>query len=416
VARGSDTPRRRSHAERERARAERAARRAGKPLPPRDPELEPPPPPQPARAPRRARRPPAPRSRGPHNRWVRRFGAVIALGVLILALLAINKTFQPFHGRGGEAVAVTVPEGADAGAIGEVLAARGVVDSGTFFEINATLTGRRGRLRPGDYTLRAGMSYGDAIEALTQGPKVRVVPTFSVTVPEGLSIREAAPAVDKSPVTGRYAKAARSERVIRFARRLGFRGVKSPEGFLFPATYSLQNPSPARDLVKKQLQAFEENFTGLDLRYAKRKKLTRYDVLIIASMVEREAQLDKERPLVAAVIYNRLKAGMALGIDATIRYQTRNWRRPIRQSELDAVTPYNTRKVLGLPPTPIGNPGLASLKAAANPAREDYLFYVVKPGACGEHNFSSTDAEFARDLEAYESARERAGGKSPTTC
>jgi len=409
-------PRRRSHAERERARAERAARRAGKPLPAPDPEFEPPPPPKLARPPRRAKRPPAPKARGPHNRWIRRFGAVIALGLLILALLAINKTFQPFHGSGKGAVAVTIPDGADAGTIGDVLAERGIVDSGTFFEVNATLTGRRGRLRPGDYTLRQGMSYGDAIEALTQGPKVRVVPTFNVTVPEGLSIREAAPAVRRSPIEGSYLKAARDKRVLRRARKLGFRGVKSPEGFLFPATYTLQNPSPARDLVTKQLEAFGENFAKLDLSYARRKKLTRYDVLIIASMIEREAQLDKERPLVAAVIYNRLKLGETLGIDATIRYETRNWKRPIRVSELEADTPYNTRVNPGLPPTPIGNPGLASLKAAADPAREDYLFYVVKPGTCGEHNFSSTDAEFARELQAYDAAREKAGGKSPTSC
>ena len=115
------------------------------------------------------------------------------------------------------------------------------------------------------------------------------------------------------------------------------------------------------------------------MKYAKSKNLSRYDVLIIASMIEREAQLAKERPLVSAVIYNRLKEGMPLGIDATIRYATNNWTRPIKQSELDKHEPYNTRLNRGLPPTPIGNPGLASLKAAAKPANKSYLYYVRKP-------------------------------------
>ncbi len=141
------------------------------------------------------------------------------------------------------------------------------------------------------------------------------------------------------------------------------------------------------------------------MSYAKRRNLTRYDVLIIASMVEREAQIDRERPLIASVIYNRLSEGMPLGIDATIRYHINNWSRPIRQSELDEDSPYNSRLNTGLPPTPIGNPGLKSIQAAARPARTDYLFFVVKPGGEGEHAFSSTDAEFQRDYERYQASR-----------
>ena len=107
---------------------------------------------------------------------------------------------------------------------------------------------------------------------------------------------------------------------------------------------------------------------------------------------------------------------MPLGIDATIRYGVRNFDSPLKQSELDRDTPYNTRLHKGLPPTPIGNPGLASIRAAANPAATGYLFYVVKPGTCGEHNFSKTLEQFNKDAAAYEAARQKAGGKSPDTC
>src|SRR5262249_47344323 len=152
------------------------------------------------------------------------------------------------------------------------------------------------------------------------------------------------------------------------------------------------------ELVAQQLDAFEANFDKIDMSYAKRRNLSRYDVLIIASMIEREAQLARERSLVSAVIYNRLKDGIPLGIDATTRYETNDWTKPPLQSTLDKATPYNTRLKRGLPPTPIGNPGLASIKAAAKPAKKSYLFYVRKPGKSGEHAFSSTNAQFERDV------------------
>jgi len=124
----------------------------------------------------------------------------------------------------------------------------------------------------------------------------------------------------------------------------------------------------------------------------------------------------KERPLIASVIYNRLRDGIPLGIDATVRFVTHNWKRPLRQSELANPSPYNTRVHAGLPPGPIGNPGLASIKAAARPAKTKYLFYVVKVDSCGEHKFAKTDAEFQAYVNEYNRAREARGGKSPTKC
>ena len=350
-----------------------------------------------------------------------RWGArVLAIATLLVAFAAIYvgiKTFQPGHGEGSGAVAVTIPSGSDAGEIGKLLEAKGVVESGRYFSLRATITGRRGNLRSGNYTLLEGMSYDAALDALAEGPKAKVVRTFSVTIPEGRSRREVVPIVKKAGIEGSYLKASESRAAFTRARKLGLpRGARTLEGFLFPATYELVAGADAADLVDKQLEAFGEQLRGLDLRTAKRKNLTRYDIVIIASMVEREAQLDKERPLIAAVIYNRLKQGMPLGIDATIRYYENNWTRPLRVSELERDSAYNTRKRQGLPPTPIGNPGLKSLQAAANPARVSYLYYVVKPNACGEHAFSSTDAKFARDRDRYNAERARRGGKSPTKC
>jgi uncharacterized YceG family protein len=192
--------------------------------------------------------------------------------------------------------------------------------------------------------------------------------------------------------------------------------TRSLEGFLYPATYELSPATPVTHLVSLQLAAFKRNFATVGMRYARSKKLSPYDVLIIASMVEREAALASERPLIAAVIYNRLHRRMPLGIDATIRYALNDYTQPLTASQLASPSPYNTRLRRGLPPTPIGNPGLAALAAAAHPARVPYLYYVVKPGTCGQDAFSTTNAQFQRDVARYNGARARAGGRSPTSC
>ncbi|MEA2293124.1 MAG: hypothetical protein QOE86_763, partial [Solirubrobacteraceae bacterium] len=339
------------------------------------------------------RRPLPPASRPP-SRGRRR--VLMLVVVLLVAALAygIVKTFQPVHGAPTGTVQVTIPAGTNAGQIGTLLAAKGVVDSGSFFSINATITGRRGGLKPGHYTLQHGMTYGAALDALTAGPKAKVVKTFKLTLPEGLSRSEMAPRVAKAGVQGSYLKATASSAALSAAHRLGLpKATGTLEGFLFPATYDLVSGASAKTLVTKQLAAYRDQTAGVDYTRAKKKNLTRYDVLIIASMVERETQLDRERPLVAAVIYNRLKDGMPLGIDATIRYAENDWTSPLKVSQLQRPGPYNTRLNRGLPPTPIGNPGLASIQAAAHPANVSYRFYVVKPGTSG-HAFSSTDAQF----------------------
>jgi uncharacterized YceG family protein len=173
------------------------------------------------------------------------------------------------------------------------------------------------------------------------------------------------------------------------------------EGFLFPATYEFTRRTTTRQLVDHQLSAFDKNWALVDMRYAKSKNLTPYDVLIIASMIEKEVVAPEERRLVSAVIYNRLHAGMVLGIDATLRYgldipPTES----IRQSQLESDNAYNTRRVAGLPPTPIANPGLASLQAAAHPAKVNYLFFVRKPDKI-HHFFTASEREFENYKNAH---------------
>jgi UPF0755 protein len=176
---------------------------------------------------------------------------------------------------------------------------------------------------------------------------------------------------------------------------------RSLEGFLFPALYEFTPETTARDLVADQLATFRERFARVNLRYARSKNLTPYDVLIIASMIEKEAVVGAERKLIAAVIYNRLRNRMPLGIDATTRYGLGiPGTRSLTKEALQSGNPYNTRLRPGLPPTPIANPGLASLRAAAHPAAVNYLFFVRKPDK-RHHFFTASESEFLRKVCEY---------------
>ncbi len=238
----------------------------------------------------------------------------------------------------------------------------------------------------------------------TNGPPPK--PVLRIVFPEGFTIDEMASRVKAVNNIAEEKRKIKPEldpaqyKKIADAKSLPPKGFESKErvpnleGFLFPATYDFHEDTTTRQLIEKQEDAFIRAWSQLDLRYSKSKNLTSYDVLIIASMIEKEVQVPKERALVAAVIYNRLKAGLPLGLDATVRYGLDiPPTEPIHESELNSDSPYNTRKFPGLTPTPIGNPGLASLQAAAHPAKVDYLYFIRKPD-CKSHFFTASEEEF----------------------
>jgi uncharacterized YceG family protein len=382
------------------------------PAQPEEPNLVVPPPPHPtvasgngsSRRPRQ--RPPA-------------IGAIARHPFLIFAVIAalfflwfLNSLFQPFHGDGSGQVQVTVPKGSSVSEVGDLLADKDVIANSTLFQVRVTLAGKRSEIYSGRFTLAHDMSYGAAIDALSQPPVKR---TLSVTIPEGYTRSQAAQLVEEAGVPGDYTKATIKSKYLDPAE-YGGKGARDLEGFLFPDTFELKPNAPVADLVELQLKDFKRRIKGVDMKYAKSKNLTVFDVVTIASMVEDEAGVDSQRGLVASVIYNRLREGMPLGIDATIRFATGNYTQPLTESELAIDSPYNSRTNTGLPPGPISNPGLASIEAAAHPPKTGYLFYVTTPGACGKLTFAKTEAEFEAAVDKYNSAREAAGGNSPDSC
>jgi UPF0755 protein len=417
---GRDDP---ASIERERRRREREQRRGRSKKPPKAPKAPKKtrarkasaPPPEPAAAappvqkpPRRSvrerlsrdggvPRPPKPRG-GPYNR--RRF---LALGlVLVGALVAwfLIAFFQPppfDPGNGSGEAIVTVPEGSTASDVADLLTKNDVVSNGTLFEWRLKLAGDTGNILPGRYVLAHNMSYSAAIDKLTSsGGQV------NVTIPEGEDRTQIAATVKDLGLSGDYIAASKSFKGFD-PNKYGAKNPKSLEGFLFPATYQLDPGSNVDQLVSEQLQAFKQNIAGVNMSYAKSKNLTTYDVLTIASMIDKEVQIPSERPLVAAVIYNRLHRGMPLQIDATTRFEFHNYTGDITESQLQSQSPYNTRINAGLTPTPIGNPGLAAIKAAAQPAKVNYLYYVLNGNNSGHHCFTASGAEFNQLAAAYRS-------------
>ncbi|HEX5713819.1 MAG TPA: endolytic transglycosylase MltG [Solirubrobacterales bacterium] len=339
------------------------------------------------------------------------FRVVGVLGALVVVWF-LFALFQPFHGDGSGKVAITVPKGASVSEVGDLLADKGVVDNSTLFQVRVTLAGKRSELYAGRFTLAEGMSYGAAIEALSQPPQKRVL---TVTIPEGYSRPQAAQLVEEDGLSGDYTKeTVRSEYLD--PAQYGGKGAKNLEGFLFPNTFEMKPGAPAADLVQLQLQDFKRQIKAVDMKYAKSKNLTIFDVLIIASLIEDEAGIPSQRKLVASVVYNRLREGIPLGIDATIRFAVDNYTQPLTESELAVDSPYNTRLNSGLPPGPINSPGIEAIQAAAHPAKSDFIYYVNKPNTCGELAFSKNNAEFEADVAAYNRAREANGGNEPTTC
>jgi hypothetical protein len=286
----------------------------------------------------------------------------------------------------------------------------------------APLAARRGRGRAwvGIGVLALALALLGGVLAFVLGrskPKPRPVAPIAIvriTIPEGETRLQIARVAAAKGLTGSYLKAARSSSLLDPAGYGAPRGTPNLEGFLFPATYELYAGDPASRLVAEQLTAFEENFGGAERRRAHALHVTPYQLLIVASMVEREALLASDRPKVAAVIYNRLRLGMALGIDSTIRYALNDFTKPLTEAQLRIDSPYNTRTHRGLPPTPISNPGMAAIEAAARPARVPYLYYVNGADGCGELVFSTSYAQFERNAAAYQRALAANGGRVPT--
>jgi UPF0755 protein len=291
----------------------------------------------------------------------------------------------------GRVITVTVPRGSSSQEVALLLAQKGIVANPTMFRLRAASLGDLDSLKAGTYELTTGSSYDAVARRLAAGP---LVLTSTVTIPEGWTIAQIAQRVQaRTGISASDFTALATTGRARFDFAfLAGDPTSSLEGYLFPKTYTVKKGSTAEDLIRQMLTQYGEETGSIDMRYARSKNLTLRDVTIIASIIEHEVSLDKDRPLVASVIYNRLSRKMRLQLDSTVEYAVGGKLR-LSLKDLRTPSPYNTYLHQGLPPGPIDNPGIASLRAAAAPARTGYLYYVLTRKD-GSQSFAVTYAQF----------------------
>ena len=321
-----------------------------------------------------------------------------ALVVVVLAaggtLLWARAQISP-GGRPGRDVTVSIPQGASMASIGRILAEAGVIHAPALFALYVHVEGL-GVLYPGTYRLPTHESYDSVVRRLQSVPAAAV---DTLVIPEGFTLREIADRV--AALSGMHLSAAAFMALSSSGEvRSPFEpaGVDDLEGLVFPATYQIPRTDTATDIMELLVQTFDQHAYSLGLPQAARAlHETTYALVEVASIVQGEAKLTGQFPDVASVLYNRLAEGVPLGADSTLVYALRRLDPNIDISRIDyeQPSPYNTRLHKGLPPTPIDNPGVAALRAAAHPPVTD-LQYFVEVDSDGRLGFASSAAGFDR--------------------
>jgi peptidoglycan lytic transglycosylase G len=337
---------------------------------------------------------------GHGHRRRRRRRTFIALGIVLLPIILVLGAGAWFlyelnpPGNPGKRVSVDVPRRTGNAGIGDLLEDKGVIGSSQAFQIYIGVT-RAGPFDPGHYKMRENLGVRDAVNILKSGPAKGA--EFQLMLPPGLTLAEIADRVGALPGHSRdaFLQVAQSG-VVRSKYQPP--DVTSLEGLLYPDTYFVSKGETDEHILTHLVSAFDQKADAVGLSAPNAAGLSPYQTIVTASLIEREAKLDEDRPLISAVIHNRLAAGMLLEIDATVCFAKGGCTQSPTAADLALDSPYNTYKVAGLPPTPISSVTLKSLQAAQNPAPEPYLYYVLGDKN-GKHKFATTQEEHQRNVE-----------------
>ena len=322
---------------------------------------------------------------------------VVVAFVFILWTLIIM--FIPRGGSGK--ITVSIPKGSTASDIGRILAEKGVIRSAFGFKMLVRFKHNSSKLKPGAYNLDPSMSPSAVIDKIARGDSV----SKWLSIPEGYTIRQIADRIEEEG----FGNASRFYSLARYQGKSFQTAFPNPgeslEGYLFPDTYLVPIGMSEADIIREMLDCLNRKAYEPLADEIRASGMNLHDVVVMASLIEREAKVPKDRPLISAVLKNRLKQKMRLGIDATVLYALGVHKDRVLYNDLNVDSPYNTYRNFGLPPGPIANPGIEALRAAIHPANADYLYYVAKPD--GSHVFTSTFEEHKRAIAAIKA---KAGG------
>ncbi|HEX2024264.1 MAG TPA: endolytic transglycosylase MltG [Acidimicrobiales bacterium] len=321
----------------------------------------------------------------------------VLLGALLAVLVAggivvgwVKAQINP-SGPPGQEVQVTVREGMSTSDIAGVLERQGVIKNATVFTYYARFKGADS-IKAGEFTLRRNEDMGVVLQTLERGAEIR---TQRLTIPEGLTLKEVAAKIGELPGRSpeRFLSAAQNGTV---RSQLQPPGSTNLEGLILPETYFVDPKDDEVKILSRMVNAFDDHANRIGLpAAATRLRLTPYQVVVVASMVEREARVPEDRAPIARVIYNRLARGMPLQVDATVQYALGKQKERLLFSDLEVSSPYNTYKIPGLPPGPIASPGRDVLGAVLDPPPSPFLYYVLAD-ANGKHAFATSAEEHAR--------------------
>ena len=328
--------------------------------------------------------------------------ALLLRVMLLLGVLGLLLASVMFGGEDAPTTTVVVEEGDTLASVADKLEEAGVIASPTLFKLRARLRGEAAQVKPGGYQFEPGEGADEILRKLSSGDSAS---SFAVTIPEGLTLVQTAQVLaEQTGIPAEEFEAAARETGYGYAF-LDDPAVRTTEGFLFPKQYEVEKDAHASRVVDRLLQQYLVETKDLDFAGARdRTGLTEYELVTVASLVEEESANLEERPLIASVIYNRLRAGMPLQIDASIQYALEKPKEELKFSDLDIDSPYNTYANLSLPPGPIASPSRESIKAALEPARTDYLYYVL--GTDEQAHFFTDDYDEFLDVKQERDAEQ----------
>ncbi len=298
---------------------------------------------------------------------------------------------------------VDIPQGATTANVAEILRSEGLIRNAFLFRVLAEYRGVDGKIRAGEYEISPAMSPVEILRHLVSGP----VLTHPFTVREGLTVGQIAEFLAKSGIADRdsFLQAARDPALVRAVTPVDAHVREPLEGYLFPETYRIRKGTTEQEIVAIMIQRFREVWSDEFQARARELGMSTHQVVTLASIIEKEAMVDAERPLISGVFHNRLKMGMKLDADPTVRYALGKWNGAVTIADTRVASPYNTYRNAGLPPGPIASPGLASIRAALYPAETKYLYFVAKND--GTHHFSVTLRDHINAVNKYRPYRLR---------
>ena len=338
----------------------------------------------------------------------KRLGIIGLISIIFVVSISVFIFTQigPYNKNNTQGIVVEIPQGSTTNTISDILYKNNLIKNKVMFKISVKLSNKAQQFKAGKYLFNQTYSNKQIINDLSLGKIYN--DGIKITIPEGSTSREIVSILVDKKLGNEDSYEALISNPKEFYNDFKFLeedDITSLEGFLYPSTYYFDENSSEKEVLSTMLSQFNKVYTDKLRERQKELNMTTEQVVNLASIVEKEAILDKDRPIIASVFYNRLKIGMPLQSDATIQYIFKERKKIVTYKDLEIDSPYNSYKNKGLPPTPISNPGIESIKATLYPEKTDYLYFVAKMD--GGNNYSKNYEDHLKYVKEYKDERDR---------